>query len=210
MHNTKLTTILLFFLSASVYGQNDSNLEQGKEYFEICQSCHGENAQGNQTTGAPRLSGQYDWYLIRQLTIFRADIRGAHEKDTYGQSMSAMSKMLPDDQAVRDVVAHIGTLSADKPLRTAFSGSADEGKNTFQYCASCHGEQGQGRETPGAPRLAGQHDWYIIRQLNNFLDGIRGKHKDDKRGAMMRGLANTLITDDQKLKDVVAYITTLE
>ncbi len=58
---------------------------------------------------APRLQGQYDWYLVRQMENFRNGTRGV-EGDVYGRQMAQMARMLPDAQAVRDVVAYIQTL----------------------------------------------------------------------------------------------------
>ena len=77
---------------------------------ESCQGCHGEKAQGTPAQGAPKLAGQDGEYLRRQLFNFRSGVRGAHAEDQYGQLMSNFAKSLPDDQAVRDVVAYIETL----------------------------------------------------------------------------------------------------
>jgi cytochrome c oxidase subunit 2 len=84
---------------------------RGKTKYIICASCHGANAEGNGETGAPRLQGQHDWYLVRQLNNFRKGIRGAHEEDEYGHQMMQMSRTLEDEQAVADVVSYIGTLA---------------------------------------------------------------------------------------------------
>ena len=60
-----------------------------------------------------------------------------------------------------------------------------------------------------APRLSGQYDWYIKRQLENFKTGVRGTDPKDIYGAQMRPMAMILATDEQVL-DVTAYIATLE
>lgn len=57
----------------------------------------------------------------------------------------------------------------------------------------------------GAPSLSGQHGWYLICQLQNFRDGIRGVHDDDAYGQLMASMAKTL-PDEQAVKDVSAYI----
>ncbi len=88
----------------------EGDAQKGKTHFMICQSCHGEKAQGTPAQGAPRLAGQHPEYLRRQLFNFRAGLRGTHENDQYGQLMSNFAKGLPDEQAVRDVVAYIETL----------------------------------------------------------------------------------------------------
>ena len=57
----------------------------------LCQTCHGQRLQGNQTTGAPPLAGQSAAYLLRQLTAFRSGDRGKHPDDTYGQQMRGIA-----------------------------------------------------------------------------------------------------------------------
>ncbi|GMR03517.1 MAG: c-type cytochrome [Gammaproteobacteria bacterium] len=205
-----LSALVLLVVGPTSSYASGGNLEKGKQYFSVCQSCHGKNAEGNPERGAPRLAGQHDWYLIRQLQNFRADIRGAHEKDTYGGSMNPMAKMLPDEQALKDVVAYITTLKAEPSQRTEKTGIPAKGKEIFAICQSCHGKEGRGNHVPGAPRLAGQHDWYLIRQLKNFKADIRGAHKNDKYGQSMRSMAFMALPDEQAIKDVVAYIKTLE
>ncbi len=41
-----------------------------------------------------------------------------------------------------------------------------------QHCASCHGVNGQSA-TPAFPRLAGQHEAYLVKQLKDFASGAR-------------------------------------
>ena len=85
---------------------------RGKEFFStICVACHGPDAMGNQQIGSPPLRYASDWYLYRSLEKFRAGIRGANPADTIGSTMRPMAMTLPDEQAMRDVIAYIQTLS---------------------------------------------------------------------------------------------------
>jgi cytochrome c oxidase subunit 2 len=156
---------------------------------------------------APKLSGQAGWYLARQLNDFKQGLRGAGVQDVYGKQMTAFAATLTDDQAVRNVVAYIGTL-ADQHSETTVKGDAAHGKTLYINCASCHGTDGQGIWATNAPRLAGMSDLYLARQLNNFRKGIRGAHRDDYHGAQMASMAQ-MLTDDKSVDDVVAYIRTL-
>ncbi|MDZ7685752.1 MAG: c-type cytochrome [Gammaproteobacteria bacterium] len=45
--------------------------ERGERLYVTCGQCHGNLAQGNATMRAPQLSGQSDWYLVRQLYNFK-------------------------------------------------------------------------------------------------------------------------------------------
>jgi cytochrome c oxidase subunit 2 len=84
--------------------------ERGEAFYRVCATCHGEDGAGNPDTQAPRLAGQHPWYLEQQLRNFRAGLRGADTADVNGFMMRPMANGLPDEQAVIDVVAYIGTL----------------------------------------------------------------------------------------------------
>lgn len=63
-------------------------------------------------------------------------------------------------------------------------------------CVACHGSDGQGNPTLGAPRLAGQQAVYLETQLQNFKSGRRGYDARDTHGAQMRGIASSLSEGD--------------
>ena len=115
----------------------------------------------------------------------RRDHRGAD---------GAVASML-DDTAVANVAAHIATLPDDPP-RATLQGDAERGSRTYVTCANCHGTEGQGVWSTKSPRLANQSDWYLIRQLNNFRTGVRGRHPQDFDGAQMARIARIL--DDEQ------------
>lgn len=87
------------------------NAERGRELFTACAECHGANGAGNRERNAPRLSHASDWYLFAQLAKFKDGIRGADPRDATGATMRPMATTLADQQAMRDVVAYIATLS---------------------------------------------------------------------------------------------------
>ena len=59
------------------------------------------------------------------------------------------------------------------------------------------------------PALVGQDDWYLVRQIRNYQQGIRGNSPQDVYGRQMAPMANTL-GDDQAIRDVVAYLNSLQ
>lgn len=74
------------------------------------------------------------------------------------------------------------------------AGDAARGEAAFAVCAVCHGEQGEGFEKYGAPRIGGQEDWYIITSLNNFRAGLRAKDNcnvADVAGTLERAKASS-------------------
>jgi cytochrome c oxidase subunit 2 len=195
----------ILFIASNAFAEGDPAM--GETLFAVCQACHGPGGEGNQQLGAPRIAGQKPWSLLRQLRHFRAGARGVDPRDTFGLQMRAMALTLADDQAVEDVVAYVATFDAT-PTPETITGDLENGKEKFALCAACHGDRGEGMEPYNTPRLEGQHDWYMNRQLQNFRADIRGRHDIDIYGRQMAAMARIL--SDQDVADVIAYINSLE
>jgi cytochrome c oxidase subunit 2 len=179
----------------------------GASQFAVCIACHGPSGEGNPSLNAPRLAGQQAWYVRRQLHNFRDGLRGVHEKDTFGAQMKAFAAMLPDDTAIRNVAAYVESLPGQPPVATV-TGDAHRGQSLYRTCAACHGTNGEGRWALNAPRLAELPDWYVVRQLQNFQQRIRGAHRQDFYGWQM-GTMSDILADDRAINDLASYINTL-
>ncbi len=83
----------------------------GQVAYGTCTACHGPQGQGNEALKAPPLAGQSDWYLVAQLKKFKAGVRGTNPLDTTGGTMRPMAMLLADEQAMKNVAAHISTLA---------------------------------------------------------------------------------------------------
>ena len=81
------------------------DVNKGRSLYTPCTACHGDQGQGNKTLHAPALAGQHDWYLIMQLKNFKVGIRGADPRDTSGALMRPTMITLPNEQAMKNVVA---------------------------------------------------------------------------------------------------------
>jgi cytochrome c553 len=82
------------------------------------------------------------------------------------------------------------------------------GEKVYASCVACHGPSAEGNVALGAPALAGQHEAYLVRQLNNFKTGLRGADTGDVRGMQMRGMAAAL-GNDVAVGAVAAYLAGL-
>jgi len=196
----------IFLLGSPVFSSGD--LSKGQTLYNVCIACHGDKGQGNASLLAPRLAGQEPWYIKDMLKKYKAGQRGTDPKDTYGAQMRAMAFGLADDQAIDDVTAFIGTLKPASPP-DVMKGDSAKGKSYYITCTACHGDKGQGNSGLKAPRLQDQHGWYLYDQIQAFKKGWRGSDPTDAPGVQMKAMAFTLPTD-QAIKDVVAYIQTLE
>jgi len=192
---------------ADMQGMTAGDATTGKGLYAVCGSCHGQQGEGNVAMNAPRLAGLPAWYIERQVKYYQQGIRGAHDDDIYGKQMAPMANMLADESAIRHVTSYIETLNA-APSATTVSGDTTRGAAHYNTCGACHGAKGEGNYALNAPRLAGQEDWYLKRQLENFRKGIRGSHKSDVFGHQMVLMARTL-QDEQAVDDMLAYLNSL-
>jgi len=195
----------------STWAQNSAkvagNADVGAAQYAVCAACHGQEGEGIQALNAPKLAGQSEWYLRKQLLNYQSGARGAHEDDVYGKQMAPMAATLGNDAAIANVIAHIQTLP-DNPAPATIEGDVENGARLYRICAYCHADAAQGVQAMNAPRMAGMTDWYLKRQLENFQQDIRGQHPSDFYGFQMGLMARTLY-GEQDVNDLIAYINTL-
>lgn len=191
-----LPVLLLAVLPSTAFASGDATA--GKALYEPCQACHGADAGGDAAKKAPRLAGQRTDYLIRQLTNFADTTRSSSDMHEAASTLESSSDR-------RNVVAYIDTLEPATPAETV-SGDAAAGKAKWSLCFQCHGSRGEGSGTYGTPKLAGQHDWYLKQQLQDFASHSRS---GDRYTDQMEQAADAL-KSDQDIANVVAYINTLE
>jgi cytochrome c oxidase subunit 2 len=192
---------------AQTVQENNVDINNGRTLYAVCGSCHGQSGEGNQALNAPRLAGLSSWYIESQINKYKSGMRGTHEEDTYGRQMIPMAGTLANNAAVKNIAAYIETLS-DTDTNNTVSGNVENGRRLYTTCGACHGKRGEGIWSTGAPKLAGQKDWYLARQLANFKNGVRGYHGADATGKQMMILSR-MLKEDSAIEDVVAYINTL-
>jgi cytochrome c553 len=164
----------------------------GQAKAAVCGACHGMD--GNSSDAQyPKLAGQSEQYIVRQLTDFKAGKR-------QNPIMLGMATPL-STQDMHDVGAYFAS-------KTALPGVADqalvekggtlfrEGDNTrgIPACMACHSIDGRGN--PGAmyPELASQHAQYIQATLKAWHDGT--SWGDDAHAQIMPSIAKKLDADD--------------
>lgn len=178
----------------------------GEALYYPCKSCHGEKALGNEALGAPAIAGMEPGYLATQMKHFRDGVRGNSLTDLYGRQMSLIAALFHDDEDIEALATYIAAMPRSKPLVTLRRPGAGSAA-LYAPCTVCHGRNGAGMALPGAPAIAWLDDWYLLRQLRNFRDGIRGSDPRDTGGTQMRE-AVTGLSDDE-LRQLTFHITTL-
>jgi len=165
-----------------------------------CASCHG--AAGNSAIVTnPKLAGQVDTYLHKQLVDFTTPARNQPIMTTY-------AKMLTEQEKT-DIAAYLFSQQA-KPGAARNKDTLELGRKIYRggiaergvaACASCHGATGGGLPAQ-YPRLAGQYQDYTVAQLQNFKGGSRSN--SPQMGALAKGMS------DEEMKAVADYIAGLK
>jgi len=175
-----------------------AEVERGAGIYDICGACHGPQAQGTESLGAPPLAGQQRWYLLRQLRNFQLGARGG-TADAEGEEMRQILAIVPAESDWRAVIDFVMGMSVPRP-ENQIAAQTGRGRQIYATCAACHGTAGEGNESLNAPNLSHLPGWYIAAQLHKFRKGIRGAAAADEPGRRMRTAAATLSSE----KDIVA------
>jgi cytochrome c553 len=172
-----------------------SNGDAGRGII-ACVTCHG--AAGNSTiVQNPKLAGQHEVYLSKQLANFKGPDRAQPVMTTFAKALN--------DSDIKNVAAYLA--------RQQIKSGAAKNKDTIDFgkkiyrggiaeknipaCASCHGPTGAGIPDQ-YPRIGAQHQDYTIAQLTNFRTGSR------KNSAQMLTIAKRM--SDDEMKAVADYI----
>lgn len=140
-----------------------------------CAGCHGAKGEGNAAANFPRLAGQPQAYLARQLAAYANGSRN-------NPVMMPIAKGLSQQQ-IAEVSAYYAGLSAPSAQpasapapqvmkRGEALATVGDDKIAVQACANCHGPGGAG-EPPVYPYLGGQHASYLAAALGEWKSGAR-------------------------------------
>ncbi|GAB56487.1 cytochrome c4 [Glaciecola punicea ACAM 611] len=83
-------------------------------------------------------------------------------------------------------------------------GDAEAGKTKMLVCAACHGTDGNS-VIPMNPKLAGQHQGYLVKQLQEFKLASQTGGKEGRNNAIMNGQA--MMLSEQDMYDLSAYFS---
>ena len=195
----------------------------GKEKAASCAGCHGEDGNSS-VPGFPKLAGQHEGYLLKQLKAFKAGERNA--------PMMAPLAMGLDENSMEDIAAYYASQRISKnpaPVLPADDEDAPEKteeqkkaeldnlieqggdlyrngnlKREVSACIACHGPYGEGNKPAAYPSLHSQHAEYLIKTLTDFKNGQRSNNREN----MMHMIATKMTDED--IKAVSYYISTMK
>jgi len=86
-------------------------------------------------------------------------------------------------------------------------GDVESGKAKSVTCAACHGTDGNSA-IPMNPKLAGQHENYLVKQLTEFKLASQTGGQEGRNNAVMNGMSAAL--SEQDIQDLAAYFSAQE
>ena len=157
--------------------------QKGSKAVPACMVCHGANGEGQTASGFPRLAGQPEAYLLKQLQAFA----GGQRKNP---QMAPIAGAL-DARQMRDAAEYYASLPGWQPHGQTPSASpqyelgrrlstAGNWSKEVPACFACHGPGGAG-VPPHFPALAGQPSAYTRRQMKAWQTAGR---TNDPQGLM--------------------------
>lgn len=185
----------------------------GKVIFQtVCAQCHGTAGEGKLELKSPSIAAMPGWYMTTQFANLREGRRGHDASDPQSFMMASIAKALQPEQ-IKAVIEYVEKMPMVVPTgqnRELANTNAMEGMQLFhERCMECHRYNASGEMTFGSPPLIGRQSWYLEEQLKKFKSGKRGAMKNDVNGAKMVQMTKLFIEDEQMLRNVVAYIMTL-
>ena len=178
---------------------NNPNVAPAVTAVQVCSVCHG--IDGNSVSpNFPRLAAQQPDYIVSQLESFR----GHGRSDPAGfEYMWGISHNLSDEQIKG--LADYYAKQVPKPNAALDEKLIAVGKEIYQNgvpseeaapCMTCHGPEAEGAAT--FPRLANQHQDYIVKQLQVF------QRTDERPNTPMTQIAHLLSVDE--MRAVAAFL----
>ncbi len=191
-------------IGALAQAQNLAN-EQNKAEFRAtinnCAVCHGLNGHSVSPT-FPNLAAQQPVYIENQLKAFKDQTRSDPDAQAF---MWGMASGLSDEMITE--VAQYFSSQTPPPPESGDPKLIAQGHTIFTHgipaegvpaCASCHGPEAAGRGM--FPRLAGQHQQYLLKQLLVIQTALR-------TAPVMHGVIKDL--SRQQMLAVTTYLASL-
>lgn len=198
--NALFALLLTAVTATSALAQGNAEAGQGKT--TVCGACHGPSGNDSLLPNVPKLGGQGERYLLKQLQEIKS---GTRVVPLMAGMLNAMS-----DQDLADVAAWFASQPA--PQGAVDPAKRELGERLFRAgdasigvaaCSACHAPNGKGNHAAGYPALSGQDVAYSELQLKAFRAGERTNDEAE----VMRTTAARL--NDAEISALASYISGL-
>lgn len=190
--------VLLTFLSCSTALAQQGSAQAGQGKVAVCVACHGESGNESVLPNVPKLGGQGEKYLFKQLEEIKAEVRVVPLMSGILNPMS--------EQDLADIAAYYASLEA--PLGAVLPEQRELGEKLWRAghaslgvpaCSACHAPDARGNAPAGYPSLSGQDTAYTELQLKSFRAGERVNDE----ASVMRQIAERL--SDAEIAALASY-----
>ncbi len=196
-----VSAALLAALSSTVV-LAQGNVQAGQEKAATCAACHGASGNDSVLPNVPKLGGQGERYLVKQLHEIKADLRKVPLMTPIVANLS--------EQDMADLAAYFASLQA--PRGAVEKAKLELGQKLYRAgdaklgvaaCSACHAPDGKGIASAGFPALSGQDTPYVELQLKSFRSGDRNNDQSD----VMRMVTARL--NDKEIAALASYVAGL-
>lgn len=183
-------------------GNVQGSAQAGEAKATACAACHGPTGNDSLLPNVPKIGGQGERYLLKQLHEIKDGVRPVPLMTPVVAPLS--------DQDLADLAAFYANqdiaLGAVDPEKRALgerlfrAGNASIG---VAACSACHAPNGKGNEAAGYPALSGQDTAYTELQLKAFRAGERNNDEAE----VMRTTAERLT--DAEIAALASFVSGL-
>jgi cytochrome c553 len=178
-----------------------------------CAACHGLDGNATDPALYPRIAGQSERYIARQLALFKSGERVNAIMQPFAMALSA--------QDMRDIGAYFATQKSGAGIAddTVVAEGPNKGMKFYEIgqklyrsgdstrgipaCMACHSPSGAGNPGPAYPHVGGQQAWYSARRLQEYRAGTTTE-KDPTLFNVMHAVAKPLT--DEEIQALASYM----
>ncbi len=182
--------------------QGDAKM--GAKKNATCIGCHGiigYQASFPEVHKVPKISGQTAKYISSALNAYK---KGERKHPTMRGVAASLS-----EQDIADLSAFYatsGVVEGQAPLAAAPAATGHAAELLKKgNCISCHGNSFSAPIDPSYPRIAGQHDDYLLVALKSYKNDSSAQV--GRSNAIMGGIAKQF--SNAELKEIAAYVGSL-
>jgi cytochrome c553 len=189
-----MRTILLLLLAIALYPAVHAFAQAPPASIQQCVACHGARGEGNPAGGFPRIAGQSQYYLEKQLGSYANGTRRNPVMEPIAKALAPADRVAAAaffSQLDVPVAKPANAPAAQPNERGRVLATTGDDSRRVQACANCHGPGGVG-EPPVYPYLAGLDAAYIAAALNAWKSGAR----NNDGGRQMASVAQAMNADD--------------
>jgi cytochrome c553 len=146
----------------------NASVARGAAVYRVCHGCHRTGGVGTIDGTYPRLAGQHDTFLIKQLVDIRVGRRDNPKMYPFANEHAISTG------DIADLAAYLNAQPSPADNGRGDGRNLAHGQALYERdCASCHGKRGEGQAEMFYPRVGRQHYGYLIHESTDIRDGKR-------------------------------------